>query len=293
MTAAPTVSVCVPAYQAEQHIAQTLTSILAQDESSLEVVVVDNHSTDGTADVLASFDDARLTVVRNEQTLPMADNFNAAVRRTTGRYVKLVCADDLLHPGCVRTQADVLDRRDDVVLVSARTDFVDDDGALMRPARGLAGITGVRNACEVARAVVRSGTNPIGAPVATMFRRSLFDRVGGFRSGPRFVTDLDLWIRMLAHGAFYGVPETLAAFRLTCDSATARTSSRAQRAEQVEIVATLATDPRWGITARDSAFGRVRAVDMQLRRDGLYAWSTWRRASARRRSAASASGGMP
>jgi glycosyltransferase involved in cell wall biosynthesis len=293
MAAAPTVSICVPAYQAEYHLRKTLDSVLAQDHSSFEVVVVDNHSTDGTRAILDGFHDDRLRIIRNSTTLPMVENFNTAVRNSRGRYVKLVCADDLLRRDCVRRQAKVLDEQDDVVLVSARTDFVDDHGDLMRPARGLAGITGRHTAPEVARAIVRSGTNPIGAPVATMFRRSDFDRVGGFAEGPRFVTDLELWIRLLAHGAFYGLADTLASFRLAGESATARMSSRAQRAEQVGIVDTLATDPRWGITGRDSAVGRLRAVDMQIRRNGLYAWSSLRRSSARRRMAhAPATGGV-
>jgi glycosyltransferase involved in cell wall biosynthesis len=279
----PAVSICIPAYQAQRHLRATLDSALSQDSDDFEVVIVDNNSSDGTAGLLDGLTDPRVRVLRNDVTVPMIDNFNIAVRRSHGRYVKVVCADDILTPDCVRVQAAVLDTMPGVTLVSARTHFIDDDGEMMRPDRGLPGIVGRQSADHVVRRIVRSGTNPIGPPVAAMFRRADFDRCGGFRPVTSFLSELDLWVRLLNSGEFYGVPATLAAFRISSDSTTALTSARSQLAQILGFSGLLAADPVWNITAGDRLHGRLCSYDMQLRRTGLYALSAMR--SGRRRQA--------
>ncbi|WP_370329723.1 glycosyltransferase family 2 protein [Mycolicibacterium hippocampi] len=279
----PAVSICIPAYQARCHLPATLDSALAQDSADFEIVIVDNNSSDGTDRLLDGLTDPRVRVLRNEATVPMIDNFNLAVRHSRGRYVKVVCADDTLAPDCVRVQAAVLDAMPAVSLVSARTDFIDDAGALLRPDRGLPGIVGRQPAEHVVRRIVRSGTNPIGPPVAAMFRRADFDRCEGFRHVTSFLSELDLWVRLLARGEFFGVPTTLAAFRIASGSTTALTSARSQLSQQLGFTGRLAGDLQWNITAGDLLYGRFRSYDMQIRRTGLYALSNLR--SSRRRAA--------
>jgi glycosyltransferase involved in cell wall biosynthesis len=280
----PAVSLCVPAYQAEQHLRATIESLLTQTHGNFEVVIVDNHSSDGTAQIVDSIADDRVRVVRNESTLPIIENFNTAVRLCRGEFVKLVCADDILEPDCVAVQSAILRRFPDVALVGAQTDFIDGDGALLRPARGLRGITGRHRAEHVVRRLVRSGTNPIGAPVATMFRRADFDRCGGFRDDPLFYSDADLWVRLLQHGEFYGIPRTLASFRFGSETVSATLAARSQFAQQGEFVRRLSTDRRWGITSLDVILGRLNAFDKQVRRCVLFAIS--KRRGTRRRQAA-------
>ena len=279
----PAVSICIPAYQAQRHLQATLDSALSQDSDDFEVVIVDNNSSDGTRRLLERLTDPRVRVMRNDVTVPMIDNFNIAVRSSRGRCVKVVCADDILTPDCVRVQAAALDAMPEVTLVSARTHFIDDDGQMMRPDRGLPGIVGRQPAEHVVRRIVRSGTNPIGPPVAAMFRRADFDRCGGFRPVTSFLTELDLWVRLLGDGEFYGVPGTLAAFRIASDSTTALTSARSQLMQIRRFSCTLASDPGWNISAGDRLCGRFCSYDMQLRRTGLYALSAMR--SSRRRGA--------
>ena len=132
--------------------------------------------------------------------------------------------------------------------MGVQLDFVDDAGSLMRPARGLRGITGRQRAERVVRQIVRSGTNPIGCPVAAMFRRDDFLRCGGFRDELLFVSDADLYVRLLQYGEFYGVPRTLAAFRIGSASASATTAARSQLAQRAAFVRALSADPRWGVT---------------------------------------------
>ena len=278
----PKVSLCVPAYQAERHVRSTIESLLAQQYFDFELVIVDNNCSDGTPEILKDFNDSRIRVVRNETTLPLVDNFNRAVHLCRGEFVKLVCADDILHPECIAAQSAVLEMNPDVALVSVQTDFVDDDGSLLRPARGLRGIIGRQPAKRVVRQTVRSGTNPVGAPMAAMFRRDDFIRSGGFRDELLFVSDADLWMRLLHYGEFYGIPRTLASFRFGSSTVSARMAARSQLAQHKAFVQALSAQQQWGVTRLDRMIGWFNRYDKQLRRTVLFEIS--KRRDARRHS---------
>ncbi|WP_431233279.1 glycosyltransferase family 2 protein [Mycolicibacterium psychrotolerans] len=272
----PKVSLCIPAYQAGEFLRDTLDSVLAQDFPDLEILVVDNHSTDETPAILDTITDDRVRVVRNETTVSAAENHNLAVKLSRGEFVKVISADDTLKHNCVAAQAAVLQSNPDVTVVASRTDFIDDSGALLFKARGLRGLLGRQTGEQVIRQIVRSAKNPIGAPVSVMFRRSDFDRCGGF-SGPHlFTLDMDLWARLLGLGHFYGMPETLAAYRIRSGSLTALTSARSQLAQQDTFTRKLIDDPRWEVRYTDQMLGKLNRYDVLLKRVMLFKLSSVR-----------------
>ena len=72
----PLVSVCIPAYNNEEYIAQTINNILGQSYKNIELIIVDDNSMDNTLDVIKSFTDKRIKVYKNESNLGMAGNWN-------------------------------------------------------------------------------------------------------------------------------------------------------------------------------------------------------------------------
>lgn len=289
----PKVSLCIPAFQAGPYLQDTVDSVLAQDYPNLEIVIVDNNSSDETRSILGQIADDRVRVIRNAVTVPSVDNHNLAVRSSTGEFVKLISADDTLEPDCVTKQVAVLENRSDVSLVAARTDFIDDHGKLLIRSRGLRGITGLQSGQSVVRRIVRSGKNPIGAPVSVMFRRTDFDRCGGMRGHVVFTMDLDLWVRLLHSGDFYGIDRTLMSYRVRNGSATALTSARVQLAEQNAFARELAEDPRWSVPRVDRLLGRINSVDVLVKRAILFKVSGLRASRHRPRPAADTGGIRP
>jgi glycosyltransferase involved in cell wall biosynthesis len=279
----PRVSVCIPAYQAEQYLQGVVDSVLAQDYPNLELVVVDNNSSDGTRAILEAVKDDRLRVIRNTTTLPVFDNWNFTVRQARGDFVKLICVDDTLEPDCISAQAAVLESMPEVRLVAVRTNYIDDDDEVIAGSRGLLGMAGRVPAEQVVRQIVRSGGNPIGGPVAVMFRRADFERSGGFTTDFPFLADMDLWVRLLHNGDFYSVPGTHASFRIRGGSIHGLTSARDQLAQSIEFDKLLGDDPRWSISVSDRIHGRVRCYEQQLRRTVLFASTKWRVKRRRRR----------
>jgi len=262
--------VCIPAFQAEQHLRTTLNSVVAQSEPDLEILVLDNGSTDATAQILRAYSDPRIRVETNASALALPDNWNRLVELSRGHLVKIVCADDLIHPDCVRLQAAVLDSDPHVSLVASRRHMIDDQGQLLAANRGLRGLIGRHGGRSVAARVVRSGGNPIGEPGGALFRRRDFDTVGGFDGARIFPMDLDLWVKIIFLGDFVGMRQSLAAFRAGSGSLSSR-ASRAQYEEQRELTRTIAADPRWSISWHDRAIGHVGAPLSRVRRELLFA----------------------
>lgn len=254
----PRVSVCIPVYQGERFLPATLESVLAQRGVDLDVVVVDNACTDATPEILQRYAaaDPRIRVVRHPDVLDLAANWRSAVEATTAELVKLVCADDLIHPDCCRTQAAVLLDQPDVALVASRWDMVGPDGEVLTRARGLRGLLGRREGRQVARRVVRTGTNPVGISAGVMFRRSDYDRVGGWDGRRVFPMDLDLWLRLLGRGRLLGQADVLTAFRIS-DTGLSAQHSRTQYEENLDYVREVARDPQWGLGRLDRAVSRL------------------------------------
>jgi glycosyltransferase involved in cell wall biosynthesis len=278
MPALPSVSVCIPVYRGEQFLAETIRSVLDQTYRDFELVVLDNASPDDSGRIARSFGDPRIRVETNLTTLPQPENWREAVRLCGAPLIKLVCADDLLHPRCLEYQVGPMEADPGLAVVAARRHMIDERSRVLVPRRGLTGLTGVRSSVEVARHVVRSGANPIGEPGGVLFRRAHYFAVGGWRPDHRFVMDLDLWIRLLQHGEFLGLPETLAAFRIGQDSLSADNETTIY-AEQKAYIEELGATPHLQVRASDVLMGRMRAPLGRARRRALFRMS---RSAARR-----------
>jgi glycosyltransferase involved in cell wall biosynthesis len=278
MRALPSVSVCIPVYRGEQFLAETIRSVLDQTYRDFELVILDNASPDDSGRIARSFGDRRIRVETNATTLPQPENWREAVRLCRGPLIKLVCADDLLHPRCLEYQVGPMEADPGLAVVAARRHMIDERSRVLVPRRGLSGLTGVRSSVEVARHVVRNGANPIGEPGGVLFRREHYFKVGGWRPERRFVMDLDLWIRLLQQGEFLGLPETLAAFRIGQESLTADNEATIY-AEQKAYIEELGATPHLQVRTTDLLLGRMRAPLGRMRRRTLYRMS--RRAARR------------
>jgi glycosyltransferase involved in cell wall biosynthesis len=253
----PRASVCIPLFQKVRYIGRTIDSVLAQTFTDFELVVLDNGSTNGSGDVVAAYEDPRIRVVRHTETVSMIDKFNAAVSHTRARLVKVLLADDLIEPEALARQVAVMDAEPGVSLVSSRHHLVDDRDRVVAHGRTLRtpDLIGRQDRVAVVRRVVRHGGNPLGVPGNMLFRRSAFNAIGGFPTEDRFILDVGLGVRMTAVGDFYGLPETLARFRLAVGSDGAADRRRNLRAQR-EFIRELQRDEV--VRRRDIVVGRMR-----------------------------------
>ena len=119
----PRVSVVTPFYNTVQYIAEAIESVLAQSYGNFEYLLVNNKSTDGSRDVAQKYasQDSRIKLIDNDTFVSQTDNYNGALRQvgTDSKYVKVVQADDLIFPDCLRSLVAVAERDERIGLVSS------------------------------------------------------------------------------------------------------------------------------------------------------------------------------
>ncbi len=253
----PLVSVCVPAYKAERFIATTIESVLAQTTDDWELVLVDDASPDATYEIAARYrGDPRVRIDRNDANLGPIDNWNHVVAQARGRYVKVLCSDDVLYPTCLARQAGALTAHPRAGMVAARRDIIDGDGRVVFGDRGLAGLSGVVPGHIALERMVEIGTTPFGEPSVVLFRAEALRQAGPFRADYATLIDVDRYAEVLRRWDCVALDETLAAFRLSSGSWSDR-SHRVQGRNLRRLLDDLAADPTLALSR--SALRRGRA----------------------------------
>jgi glycosyltransferase involved in cell wall biosynthesis len=212
MSAGPEVSICIPAYEAEAWIERAVRSALEQTHRDLEVVVVDNASADGTVARVLGIADARVRLYANSHNLGVYRNFNRAVALARGRYIKFLCADDVLEPSCVEEMLRPFALSQRVGLCFTPRAIVLEDPADESGGRWKAKHErtherfGELHEVNGGSALLepwladRLADNWIGEPSNVMMSRECLARVGTFPLRMHDKGDMDLWIRaMLDH----------------------------------------------------------------------------------------------
>jgi len=201
----PSISVVIPAYNAEAWIAATIEAVLGQTVSPEEIIVVDDGSRDRTRSELEPFGD-RLRIIGQENAGPAAA-YNTGFRAASGDFVAKCPADDIWVPEKLEWQLEVLTDHPEVDVAFGRgRDFGTREGDLPTPPA-----PGVLKGPEFLSTLYRK--NVIASPTAVV-RRALHDRLGGFREDLAAGEDYDFWLRALQAGAaFFFDPRLLANLR--------------------------------------------------------------------------------
>ena len=114
ITHKPLVSVLIPVYNTEKYIKESLDSIISQTYTNLEIIVVDDASTDSTYSILSTYTDPRLKLYRNKTNLYIAENRNKAISYATGKYIVWQDADDISLPIRVETLVSFMEEHPEI-----------------------------------------------------------------------------------------------------------------------------------------------------------------------------------
>jgi glycosyltransferase involved in cell wall biosynthesis len=199
----PLVSVIIPVYNGEQYIAECIESILKQTYAHQEIIVVDDASTDRSVEILKSYRDSRILLIRNEINLGLAASVNHAIRKSNGAYIARMDADDIASPLRIAKQVDFLTKHTDVSIL----------GTAMRSfgyGRYLHTFPVTHAACKP-----RLLFNVCFGHPTVMFRRGVFDDPTSFYTETlrQFSEEYDLWCRLVNRYTFANLPEVLLQYR--------------------------------------------------------------------------------
>jgi glycosyltransferase involved in cell wall biosynthesis len=209
--ATPKISVCIPVRNGGAFLPSAVESILEQSFSDFELIIIDNCSTDGTVEwIEAKIAKApNVRFYKNPTNLGLVGNFNACLARAQGHYVKFLCADDLLLPGCLQRMADALDADHTVTLAVGGRMLIDESGKRINTKRYADKDITVPGTEAINRCIF--GKNYFGEPSAVMFRRSAAQR--GFRETLPHLMDLEMWFHILEQGLMVSLADDVCAIR--------------------------------------------------------------------------------
>lgn len=207
--AGPLVSIVIPCYNAGRYIAESLQSVLGQTYPDIEVVVVDDGSTDNSAGIVAGFPSVRC--IRQENQGVSAAR-NRGLTETHGAFVVFQDADDILLPRAIDNAVRALDVRPGCGFVYGFSRMIDSQG---RVHDGV--IHGVPNDgsgrienASYATLLAGNGVVPAGA---ACFRRSALEAVGGYKVGLRRAQDHELYLRIAREFPIYCLNEVVVSYR--------------------------------------------------------------------------------
>lgn len=197
MAETPLVSIVTPSYNQAAFLEQTLCSVLEQDYPSIEYLVADGGSTDGSVEIIQRYAN-RLAWWVSEKDHGQAEAINKGFARAKGKYVAWINSDDYYQPGAIRTAVKVLEQNPELGMVYGNVQVVDKDGRVLNNLRynnwGLEDLMTF---------------HIIGQPSVIM-RRSVLEKAGYLNLSFHFMLDHQLWLRMGLQAGMLYIPQLIA-----------------------------------------------------------------------------------
>ncbi len=211
-------SICIPNYNYERYLGETITSVLDQTHHDLEIHVADNASTDGSVALVRGFDDERVDVSVNRCNVGFPANLDRAVVGTSGEWINLLSSDDLMAPTALDTYRRAIEHLGEKPIVLASSCQVIDGigepvGVLEPPAwcwrpedidPALTDLLGHRTYRLTPDVVLERSLRQLRNPLwfaSTVFPRSLYNAVEGYRSQQLMAPDKEFHWRVIAQAS--------------------------------------------------------------------------------------------
>jgi glycosyltransferase involved in cell wall biosynthesis len=241
----PAVSVVIPAFNHARFVSETIESVLGQSFADFEIVITDDGSSDGTADVIRRFDDPRINLEVFPENQGAVVALNSAIGRARGEFICFLASDDRFLPGKLEQQVAFLQENPGISAVFGMPQFIDENGGPLESSQQFNGEvfeTPFRKNITSKEAWLRQfffAGNCLCHPSA-MVRRAVYDEIGLFDPRLANLPDFDMWVRLSMRHEIAVLREPLTAMRIHSDnrnmSAPRRDTLRRAHFETFEIL---------------------------------------------------------
>ena len=208
----PRVSVLIPTYKYARYLAEAIESVLGQEFADFELLISDDGSDDGSAEVLREYarQDPRVRAYVQPANIGMVQNWNWCLSQARGVYVKYVFGDDkLARPQALGKMVAMLEANPCAALAVSAREVIDEQSKIVEVWDHF-GASGVHSGAESIFRCLSQG-NVIGEPSVVMFPRELATR--GFSVSYQQLVDAEMWLHLLERGSLVYTSEPLCAFR--------------------------------------------------------------------------------
>jgi len=212
----PKVTVLMSVYNGQEYLRESIDSILKQTFKDFEFLIINDGSTDKTAEILESYQDPRIKIINNERNIGLTKSLNKGLKLAKGEYIARMDADDISMRNRLEVQYDYLTNNLEVGLVGSWNGVIDDIGNTIGfwkcnySSEDIYYILNFRNClthCSV------------------LFRKDLIMNNGGYNETVNDAEDYELWSRVSKITKIYQIQEPLVKWRMTNDSISSKRRS--------------------------------------------------------------------
>lgn len=225
----PLVSICIPTFNRINFLKEAIQSAQNQTYQNIEIIISDNNQDKITLNYIKTIKDNRIRYNKNSKNIGSFANHKKVASLAKGKYIKFLSDDDLLKPTCVEKMVRILNTNPEIGVVMAPLDIIDKKGKPTIPTfylirkmhnlyRYLDHNTPVKK--EVIMKDFLTRIYPCCVPTGILFRKSLYDKIGGFDKKYRYICDLDLCMNFATKMDFYYIDEFLSSWRYSDSSET-------------------------------------------------------------------------
>jgi glycosyltransferase involved in cell wall biosynthesis len=228
------ISLCIPLYNGEKYLEQCLNSAINQTYKNIEILLVDDASTDTTWSIAKNYaaNDKRIKLHRNDKNIGLVANFNKCLELANGEWLKLLLQDDYLTDNCIETMVAGLSEKD-VIAVCKRTFLLDKDAdetkrnyynkkvaTFERWGFKSKDAVNIEPIVISTMAVAYICRNFIGEPTSIMLKKDVLNDRGFFNPDIAQICDLEYFVRIASKFGIKYIPIPLTYFRIHKDSTT-------------------------------------------------------------------------
>lgn len=228
------ITVCIPLYNGEEFLEESLASVLSQRYEPLEILVVDDGSTDGGLDRVreVSKTDQRIRIIENEENLGLVGNWNKCIASASGKWIKFHFQDDLMEPDTIAKMHELAVRLNAGLVLTERTYFWNEElsearARFYREIKTLSYYVGTSDKIEPKQIVEIANQdflvqNFLGEPILGLVRKDVFERYGSYDPKLGQLVDFEFWLRIASNEPIGFISEPLHRFRIHGGSQSAK-----------------------------------------------------------------------
>ncbi|WP_218570371.1 MULTISPECIES: glycosyltransferase [unclassified Pseudomonas] len=219
----PRVSIVIPTYNTAQYLPDAIESVLGQSYPNVELIVVDDGSTDHTPTLLEQHPGKFIRYRQANAGQSAAMNFGW--EKSSGELLGYLSADDRLHPRAIEAIVDAMAQAPDAALAYPDFCVINEDSKQLR----------IVETPEYEERLLIANFQCLPGPGA-LFRRSVWEQVGGWNTELRNIPDMDFFLRFCQHGRFIRVAQPLADFRIHSGSTTYNACNPERADEPLRVI---------------------------------------------------------
>ena len=188
------ISVLLPVYNGGEYLKQSLQSVLDQQFTPFEILIIDDCSTDGSFDYLRNIKDPRISLFRNEQNKGLFFNLNFLVTQSKSPLIKLWAQDDIMYANCLGSFVDFFNKYPNIGFCYSGRDIIDEHGMIRKNKK-------VDNTPTIISTELHSRiayyTGSIAGNIANVcIDKKALAKVGPFNEQMKISADFDMWVRL-------------------------------------------------------------------------------------------------